>query len=33
LRNLYDDILNQPVPDRFLDLLSQLEISSPSLKD
>jgi hypothetical protein len=33
LRNLYDDILSQPVPDRFLDLLSQLETSSPSLKD
>jgi hypothetical protein len=33
LRNLYDDVLNQPVPDRFLDLLSQLETTSPSLKD
>jgi Anti-sigma factor NepR len=34
LRNLYDDVLNQPVPDRFLDLLSQLETSSgSSLKD
>ncbi len=27
LRNLYDDVLSQPVPDRFLDLLSQLETS------
>jgi hypothetical protein len=34
LRNLYDDVLNQPVPDRFLDLLSQLETTSDSsLKD
>ena len=34
LRNLYDDVLNQPVPDRFLDLLSQLEASANSpLKD
>ncbi|MEA2856491.1 MAG: hypothetical protein QOH98_812 [Methylobacteriaceae bacterium] len=34
LRNLYDDVLNQPVPDRFLDLLSQLETSpGSSLKD
>jgi hypothetical protein len=34
LRNLYDDVLSQPVPDRFLDLLSQLETtSSSSLKD
>ena len=32
LRNLYDDVLNQPVPDRFLDLLTQLE-TPPSLKD
>jgi hypothetical protein len=34
LRNLYDDVLSQPVPDRFLDLLSQLETTSgSSLKD
>ena len=25
LRGLYDDILNQPIPDRFLELLNQLE--------
>ncbi len=25
LRGLYDDILSQPVPDRFLELLNQLE--------
>lgn len=25
LRNLYDDVAAQPVPDRFLDLLNQLE--------
>jgi Anti-sigma factor NepR len=28
LRNVYDDILAQPVPGRFLDLLRQLESSS-----
>ena len=34
LRDLYDDMLNKPVPDRFLDLLSQLEATSnSSLKD
>lgn len=34
LRNLYDDVLSQPVPDRFLDLLSQLETTpGSSLKD
>jgi hypothetical protein len=34
LRNLYDDVLSQPVPDRFLDLLSQLETApGSSLKD
>jgi hypothetical protein len=34
LRNLYDDVLNQPVPDRFLDLLGQLEATPrSSLKD
>jgi len=25
LRGLYDDILNQPIPDRFLELLNRLE--------
>jgi len=25
LRNLYDDVVAQPVPDRFLKLLNQLE--------
>jgi hypothetical protein len=30
LRNLYDDVVAQPVPDRFLDLLNQLEISTIS---
>ena len=34
MRDLYDDMLNKPVPDRFLDLLSQLEASANSpLKD
>ncbi|MFA6206240.1 NepR family anti-sigma factor [Methylocystis sp. H62] len=33
LRNLYDDVAAQPVPDRFLKLLNQLEtnvLSSPA---
>ncbi|MGJ0505055.1 MAG: NepR family anti-sigma factor [Methylocystis sp.] len=33
LRNLYDDVVSQPVPDRFLKLLNQLEtnvLSSPA---
>jgi hypothetical protein len=30
LRSVYDDILAQPVPGRFLDLLRQLEGSSES---
>lgn len=25
LKAIYDDVLNQPIPDRFLDLLSKLE--------
>lgn len=25
LRNLYEDVLNQPIPDRFLELLNRLE--------
>ena len=34
LQELYNDMLNKPVPDRFLDLLSQLEASANSpLKD
>ena len=33
LRSLYDDVLKQPVPGRFLDLLQQLEnASAPRLK-
>ncbi len=27
LRNIYNDVLSQPVPDRFFDLLKQLERS------
>jgi hypothetical protein len=30
LRSLYDDVVAQPVPDRFLDLLNQLESSTIS---
>lgn len=30
LRGLYDDIVAQPVPDRFLDLLNQLEAGAIS---
>ena len=25
LRSIYDDVLNQPIPDRFIDLLQKLE--------
>jgi hypothetical protein len=32
LRNYYDTVAAQPVPDRFLDLLSQLEAASVSKK-
>jgi hypothetical protein len=33
LRNVYDDVLTQPVPDRFFDLLRQLErVGGPQLK-
>jgi Anti-sigma factor NepR len=28
LRNYYDEVAKQPVPDRFMDLLSQLEAAS-----
>ena len=31
LRNFYDEVAKQPVPDRFVDLLNQLEAKS-SLK-
>ncbi|MGA7385709.1 MAG: NepR family anti-sigma factor [Methylocella sp.] len=30
LRSVYDDVLAQPVPGRFLELLRQLESASPS---
>ena len=30
LKAVYDDVLNQPIPDRFLDLLSQLESKTGS---
>jgi hypothetical protein len=30
LKAVYDDVLNQPIPDRFLDLLSQLETKTTS---
>ena len=29
LRAVYDDLLNQPVPDRFLELLEQLDQGKP----
>jgi hypothetical protein len=29
LRGVYNDVLMQPIPDRFIDLLSQLEASAP----
>ncbi len=32
LRSFYDDVAKQPVPDRFLDLLSQLQAASPPEK-
>lgn len=33
LRSVYDDVLSQPVPDRFFDLLRQLErVGGPQLK-
>lgn len=31
LQNLYDDVIAQPVPDRFLSLLNQLEKNALSL--
>ncbi len=32
LRRFYNDVAEQPVPDRFLDLLSQLEAASQPKK-
>jgi Anti-sigma factor NepR len=32
LRKFYDNVAEQPVPDRFLDLLSQLDAASPPKK-
>ncbi len=32
LRNYYDEVAKQPVPDRFLDLLNQLEAASQPKK-
>lgn len=32
LRNYYDEVAKQPVPDRFMDLLSQLEAASAPKK-
>ncbi len=32
LRSFYDDVAKQPVPDRFLDLLNQLQAASPPEK-
>ncbi len=29
LKAIYDDVLNQPIPDRFLDLLTQLGCETP----
>lgn len=32
LRSFYDDVAKQPVPDRFLDLLNQLQAASATDK-
>ena len=32
LRNYYDEVAKQPVPDRFMDLLNQLEAKTSSKK-
>jgi Anti-sigma factor NepR len=32
LRNYYEEVANEPVPDRFLDLLNQLEAASAAKK-
>ena len=32
LRNFYDEVAQQPVPDRFMDLLNQLEAKSSQKK-
>ena len=33
LKAVYDDVLNQPIPDRFLDLLNQLGTDKPEDRD
>jgi hypothetical protein len=33
LRKFYDGVSEQPVPDRFLDLLKQLEAATPPKKE
>ncbi len=30
LRSFYDDVAKQPVPDRFIELLNQLQASNPT---
>lgn len=30
LKAIYDDVLNQPIPDRFLDLLGRLDVEAPA---
>lgn len=32
LRDMYDSVIQQPVPDRFRDLISQLDSGEPSSK-
>lgn len=33
LREKYNEVVAEPIPDRFADLLNQLESSSPAKKD
>ena len=33
LRNLYDSLVQQPIPDRFRDLIARLDDEAPSPKD
>ncbi|MGX5777655.1 NepR family anti-sigma factor [Methylorubrum zatmanii] len=33
LRALYDSVLQQPIPDRFRDLIARLDDSSPPIDD
>ncbi|MCP8937252.1 hypothetical protein NK718_01885 [Alsobacter sp. SYSU M60028] len=33
LRAVYDSVLNQPVPDRFLELLNELDKKTGTAKD